>query len=107
MSKRARGAPQFAQRSTKSHTGCPTSGLTNAVQKPQRVAQSNTIRIGFNKTIKATSISSMPTMVNSVVAVAKSVPVNCCIHLIQSALPCKAKIPCPKKDPNTATLKTH
>ena len=72
----ANGAPQFGQRSIKSQIGSPTSGRTSAVQKPQNVAQSNTIRTGRTKTISAISKSTKPISVKRIVAVPISAPVS-------------------------------
>src|SRR3989344_1493085 len=75
-SNKASGAPQFAQRSTKSHIGSPTTGRTRAVQNPQNAAHKTTARIGRTKIISATSKSTRPISVRRVAAMLTSAPVS-------------------------------
>jgi len=105
--RRASGAPQFAERSTKSQIGSPTIGRKSAVQKPQNIIQSRRIRIGFKRTKNARVVSISPTINKSLVARTVSVIPKMENHPIQVSLPCSAKTPCPKNSPATEILKTH
>src|SRR3989344_1348217 len=64
---KASGAPQFAQRSTKSQIGSDPNGQRIiAVQRPQTAIQRIAIRTGFIRTSNATAISIIPTSISIV-----------------------------------------
>ncbi len=55
-----KGKHQLAERSTNSIHSLPEIGRLNAVMNVQKTAQIKTIRIGYIKITKATTISSIP-----------------------------------------------
>ena len=73
----ANGAPQFAQRSTKSHTGMPTIGRMNAVANPQNVAHISTHFIGLISMLIPMAISKMPMAKTIVPAKSGVTPKSC------------------------------
>jgi len=107
MRSSASGAPQLAQRSTKSQIGIPTSGRRSAVQNPQKVIHKSAILIGFIKINTASAISKRPIKNRSLAARPASETPNWANQPIQSFLPCNAKTPCPINSPATATRKTQ
>src|SRR3989344_3370492 len=74
---KANGAPQFAERSTKSQTGMPTKGRKSAVQKPQNTIHKSASRIGFIKIRIANAISITPINISNCVAVSGLETPNC------------------------------
>lgn len=91
----------------KSNTDWPTSGLTNAVQKPHNAAQSSTGRMGLTNTIIAIITSATPIKSNRVAAVSLPTWVIWLIQPTQSFFPPMANRPCPINSPATPTRSSH
>lgn len=107
ISKRASGAPQFAQRSTNSQNASPTRGRTSAVQNPHRTAHKRIAGTGLTKTINATSRSNTPISVRSLAARRAFAPLAWLIHAIHCCLCWSANAPCPMNSPATAMRRIH
>src|SRR3989344_375650 len=90
----AKGAPQLAHLSTKSHIGRPTNGRKSAVQKPQKTIQSRATLIGFTRTRIANAISKRPMKNKILTANSVSATPNFPNQPTQSFLPCKPNTPC-------------
>src|SRR3989344_5692041 len=103
----ANGAPQLAQRSTKSQTCMPTIGRSSAVQKPQNAIHKRMTRTGLIKMKIANIISTIPRIKSNWAAISGSEMPNFATQPIQSFLPCNAKTPWPINSPATAIRKTH
>lgn len=83
----AKGAPQFAQRSTKSQMGIPIIGRSRAVQKPQKTIKRRIMRTGLKSMRRANVTSANPTRKSSCVAVLGSETPKCANQPIQSFFP--------------------
>lgn len=102
-----RGAPQFADLSTKSQTGIPTIGRKSAVQNPQNTIQRSASRTGFIKIRTASAMSITPIKKRSCVAMLASAIPSLANQPTHSFLPWSAKTPCPKNSPATVMRNTH